>query len=93
MTVLHTIISQTGMITPSTLLWPLLKATPRKSTPMNFWPSWAPCMKLMAAAPKISPAWKKRLVLCRFIPAQMIVISLQITHPDRKPRARLRNRP
>ena len=39
MTVLHTIISQTGMITPSTLLWPLLKATPRKSTPMNFWPS------------------------------------------------------
>ena len=53
MTVLHSSISQTGMTTPLTLDCPLQKATPRNSTPMNFWPSCAPCMKLMAAAPKI----------------------------------------
>ena len=27
---------------------------------MNFCPSWAPCIKLMAAAPKIWAPWKKR---------------------------------
>ena len=53
MTMEHSTISQTGMTTPLTLGMPLQKATPRNSTPMNFCPSWAPCMKLMAAAPKI----------------------------------------
>ena len=53
MMVLHRIMSQIGIITPVTLGWPLQNAMPRNSTPMNFWPSCAPCMKLMAAAPTI----------------------------------------
>ena len=53
MMALHRIMSQTGIITPVTLGWPLQNAMPRNSTPMNFWPSCAPCMKLMAAAPTI----------------------------------------
>ena len=53
MMVLHRIMSQTGIITPVTLGWPLQNAIPRNSTPMNFWPSCAPCIKLMAAAPTI----------------------------------------
>ena len=39
MTVLHSSISQTGIVAPATLFCPLQKATPRKRTPMNFWPS------------------------------------------------------
>ena len=38
-TVLHRIISHTGITMPLTLPCPLLKATPRNSTPMNFCPS------------------------------------------------------
>ena len=53
MTVEHSSISHTGITTPLTLVWPLQNARPRNSTPMNFCPSCAPCMKLMAAAPKI----------------------------------------
>ena len=41
---------QMGMPASPTLVWPLAKATPKKSTPMNFCPSCAPCIKLMAAA-------------------------------------------
>ena len=53
MVALHRSISHTGITTPATLDWPLQKAMPRNRTPMNFWPSCAPCMKLMAPAPKI----------------------------------------
>ena len=38
-TALHSSISHTGIRTPSTLLMPLEKATPKNSTPINFWPS------------------------------------------------------
>ena len=46
----HSSIIQMGMPASPTLVWPLAKATPKKSTPMNFCPSCAPCIKLMAAA-------------------------------------------
>ena len=83
----------TNVGAPSTLLWPPLKATPRNRTPMNFCPSCAPCMKLMAAAPNICAPLKKRLVLRRSISRQIRVTSLQTTHPEIHPRARLSTSP
>ena len=48
--------------TPATLDCPLQNAMPRNSTPMNFWPSCAPCMKLIEAAPTICAYLKNPLV-------------------------------
>ena len=67
MTTLQTSMSHTGMEMPLTLPCPLENAMPRNRTPMNFCPSCAPCMKLMAAAPKICAPRKKRFVLRRSI--------------------------
>ena len=92
-TALHSTISHTGMSTPLTLLMPLEKATPKNSTPINFWPSWAPCIKLMAAAPKISAPVKNWLVRRRSILRQRMVKPLQTTQPMQKPKARLATRP
>ena len=92
-TVLHISISQAGMTIPVTLSCPPQKAMPRKSTPMNFCPSWAPCMKLMAAAAKICAPWKKPLVFLRSIPAHTRMTRRQMPHPARKPSARLSTRP
>ena len=93
MTVLQSSISQTGIAMPATLVSPLQKAMPRKRTPMNFCPSCAPCMKLIAAAPKICAYLKNTLVLRLSMPAQTIVIRRQTHHPLPKPSARLMTRP
>ena len=46
MTTLHKSMSHTGISMPLTEFWPWAKAAPKNRTPMNFWPSWAPCMKM-----------------------------------------------
>src|SRR5699024_496057 len=93
MTTEQSTISHTGITMPSTLFCPLQKATPRNKTPMNFCPSWAPCMKLINAAPKIWPFWKKELVLLRSILPQIRAIPLQITQPTTNPKTRLNTSP
>ena len=92
-TVEQSTISQIGITTPETLDMPLQKATPKNNTPINFCPSCAPCMKLMAAAPKICATRKKPFALRRSSPAHRMVSSLQMTQPLAKPSARLMTRP
>ena len=93
MTTLHSSISQTGISMPATEPWPWAKASPRNSTPMNFWPSWAPCMKLMPAAPAIWATRKKRLAARSSMLRHRMVASLQMIQPVAKPSSRLRARP
>ena len=93
MIVLHRIISHTGMITPATPVCPLQNAMPRNRTPMNFWPSCAPCMKLMAAAPTICAYVKNTLARLRSSPAQISVTSLHTIQPMPNPSRRLAARP
>ena len=93
MTALHSTMSHTGITAPVRSGWPFEKATPSSRTPMNFWPSWAPCMKLMAAAPKICRAVKVPLAFRRSTAEQSMVSSLHMPQPMAKPSARLRTRP
>ena len=93
MTTLHRSMRHTGISMPLTEFWPWAKAAPKNRTPMNFWPSWAPCMKLMAAAPAIWAKPKNRLVLRRSMSRQMKEMILHTTQPVPKPSTRLSTRP
>ena len=93
MTVEHSSMSHTGMMAPETSGWPLQKATPSSSTPMNFWPSCAPCIKLMDAAATIWAYLKTPFACLRSTPAHSIESPLQMSQPSAKPSARLSTRP
>ncbi|VWM23674.1 Uncharacterised protein [Collinsella intestinalis] len=93
MTTEHSSMSHTGMIMFSTEDWPLQKATPRNRTPMNFWPSCAPCMKLMPAAPAICAQRKNVLDLRLSVLANRRVTILHTPQPAAKPRPRERTSP
>ena len=80
----HSSMSQTGMATGSGV-WPLMRKRLRRMTPMNFCPSCAPCIKLMAAAPKICAARKTGSVLRRSALRKSSTTILHMTQPRPKP--------
>ena len=93
MTAEHSTMSQTGIVKLVTLLLPCAKNTPKRKTPINFWPSWAPCMKAIAAPPLICAPLKKRLVFVLLMFLQINSTSLTMPQPMPKPSIKDKPRP
>ena len=75
-----------GMTNWEALPSPWAMAAPKRKMAMNFWPSWAPCMKAMAAPPATWALEKKRSHLRRFWPRKRATVSLAERKPSTKPR-------
>ena len=92
-TALHNTISHSGIWKLVTLSCPLARKMPSMKTPINFWPSCAPCMNAIAAPPAICAPPKKPVVRRRSMFLHRNSTSLAAAQPNAKPSRVDRTRP
>ena len=82
----HSTMSHSGSaMAPSPVPSPAAMVMASMKMDMNFWPSWAPCMKATPAPAKICAQRKKRLALGRLRLRQKKPNTLKLSQPKPKP--------